>query len=666
MHSVVKLRIFELVSLLLLAIPLARAAFDITPAASQNLFQQLIQAGQQQQQLQQQQLQQQQLQQQQSQQQQLRQQQLQQQQLQQQQQQQQQQQAAQAAEAARVEKIRQSWSTLDPTVRLCVDRRLRVAGQSIDILENRSIPSSDPRVQDLIAGCNSISSQRLIKKISCTVDNMPTLCDEEYVFINFPDTQLNAEQLVTAYMAGRLGEIGTTQVEDPAEKSKRLAAVEVKRKQVIIDQLLSKLAVLAVPENTFSFKNAASLQKTITTSGTGANTTIDQLQRWSAEVDRLVSADKIEDMRLEKIKAEMLERGEINVVGSGTGPNPKAARINSYYDIFLGQLRTMVGDQADADLGNQFRKNAESNIEKFKLTYFTSDTKDNCTTAKQITNCDVNGVFKVSALKADIQKIMDSTIGSGTHDYRFILRYPQSDDETTVFLIAQISSAFINSGYKIISKAGEDEAEAKGAFDFYLNILEVKQDSTQDVGGNFITYNLKARIKLIDNEKDPAKRQDLANVPVVSTKRIIRDPKTPVAARAKELLQLQGNELARTILQEVDSRILTLASKRAEPPAAAAAVVRAQTQYSVHITGISQRERERIRALRDVISKTLKLTAPTSVDPDATDEKAVQINFEDTEKFDPEDLVDALYNTFKDKKTFKVKFDGKNTFIGSM
>ena len=540
---------------------------------AQSLLQQIIQDAQQKEGLRQQQIQQQQWQQQQLQQQQ--------------QEMLQQQQAAQTAKARRAAKVEESWKVVDPYVRLCVDRRLQGAGQSVQMLIKVFVPASDERVQELLQGCNPISYQRLLKKTSCTVEGTPSLCNEEYVFTDFPTTPLTADQLVTAYVGGRAAEVGTTQFEDPQAKTKRLEQVEARRRQAIANSLQAKLASLAVPENTFSFKNASNLQKTIAAGAANPKTKIEQLELWSAEVDRLVEATKNEEMRLEQQKADMLARGEIAVAASGTGANAKVARINAYFDIFLVQLRSMLGEHANSAIGDQFRKTAEGDVDRFRATYFTSDTRDSCSNGKGPVRCDVKGTFKVNVLKVDVQKLMQATLGTDKHSYRFILRYPPSGDETTGFLIAQISAAFINSGYQIISKSAEEEAEAKGDFDFYLNVLEISYDSAQDAGADFITYNLKARVKLINRDNDAAKQEDLANVPVINTKRVPRDPRTPLAARSKELLQIQGNELARTILQEVDSRLLALQGQLPAPPGTAA-TAGAVTQYSVHIAGLAQ------------------------------------------------------------------------------
>ena len=82
------------------------------------------------------------------------------------------------------------------------------------------------------------------------------------------------------------------------------------------------------------------------------------------------------------------------------------------------------------------------------------------------------------------------------------------------------------------------------------------------------------------------------------------------------------------------------------------------------IDGMGQRDRQQIRALRDLI-KT-KLGVETVVDPKGTTDKSVEITFDHDGKFDPEDLVDALYDLYKDRKTFKAQYKGGRSFVGTM
>jgi len=179
----------------------------------------------------------------------------------------------------------------------------------------------------------------------------------------------------------------------------------------------------------------------------------------------------------------------------------------------------------------------------------------------------------------------------------------------------------------------------------------------------FENYILKARIKLLDNKRDPAARQELANIPVINTKRVPRDAATPREVRRNQLLPMQAGELAREIYRSVSDRLLTLASHQSIAPSNAR--VLAPSHYSIRIVGLSQREREKIRALRRAVSKVLSGTE-TRLEPEGTNDKSVEITFEYSSKFDPEDINDAVYDVFKESKTFKIQYEGNNSFVGSL
>uniref|UniRef100_UPI003F9D3F98 hypothetical protein n=1 Tax=Rhodoblastus sp. TaxID=1962975 RepID=UPI003F9D3F98 len=281
--------------------------------------------------------------------------------------------------------------------------------------------------------------------------------------------------------------------------------------------------------------------------------------------------------------------------------------------------------------------------------------------------------FKLGTLKSDVQRIMSATVSAPEKNYRFILGYQETDNEATRYLIDSIRAEFVNSGFKVIARGAEEQAEAQGEFDYYLNILDISYDDGQSdigsVGGAgrsvFENYVLKARIKLLDNKKDSSARQELANVPVLNTKRVPRDVQTPKEVRRSQLLPMQATELARQVYRDISARLLTIATPQAGAPSSGGNI-KLVGQYSVKIVGLTQRDREQIRALRNAVTKVLPGTE-TIVDPDGTNDKSVEIRFEHPDKFDPEDLVDAIYGVFKDhKKTFKVRYEGNNSFAGSL
>jgi hypothetical protein len=590
-------------------------------------------------------------------------------------------QAEQAAENARIAAIKKTWSALDPNVSVCVGKALQSQGQSIELLIKQGVEASNPGLSDVIGRCSAIAAQKLLKRVPCQVDSEQTLCNEEYVFTNNPTVPATADQLATALLGGRTNLIGVVQLEVPEEQAKRAAAAqrravaaEAKRRSDYAEQLIVRLAPLVVATNQQISKQAQALQKTLQSAKNSPKTTNDQLVRWEADVKRLIDAERDEKIRVEKVKAEKLARGEIDIQdivkdpkgGMGTGATARIAKTNAYFDIFLRPLRDQIGDQANGDVGKAFRKNAEADIDKFKAQYFTSDTVEVCKQSNGSFRCEVTrGTFKLGALNTDIKQMMSATVGNDKHDYRFILRYRNTDDEVTKTLIAQISAAFINYGYKIVSKSGEDEAEEQGLVDFYLNILDIKYVESLDNSSKSITYVLSAQLKLLQFNKDPTKRQDLANAPVSNTKQTLRNTSVPLASIKTELLQAQGKELAGMILQNVNERLLTLAKAQTQSVAAVGGSVKAPTQYSVRITGLSQRERDRIRALREAIKKALKDT-PVQVDPDRSGDKVVELTFDQKDKFDPEDLIDVIYDVFKDKKSFKIRYIGNNTFEGQV
>jgi hypothetical protein len=559
----------------------------------------------------------------------------------------------------------QSWRLIDANVKFCVNRLLQQGGESIDMLIAHGMAASDPQLSPSISKCQVISSQNLMRNFDCVLDVGPTRCDEAYVLAGALTTPLTTEQVTTALLSD--DKFGKAPIENPEARNKRLAAVVESRKATIADEGLKKLRSLLNPDNKFNFGKATDLRKQIDDARSNSRTTEQDLEKLNASASDLLQAFNEEAERLRMKKEEMLSRGEAEVSGQGSGASEKAARINAYYDIFEKQLRDLIDGQADGPIGQQFRKNANASFDKFRMDFFTSATKDVCNKTGAVFRCSVDGVFKVGSLKSEVQKFMETANKS----YRFILGYEETDNAPTRFLIDKIRAEFVNSGYIIIAKSGEEEARTKGNFDYYLNILDIEyDDSASDVGSIggaganlFENYILKARVKLLDNKKDPAARQELANVPEINTKRVPRDTAMPRDVRRNQLLPMQANELARQIYRDVSARLLALAN--APGIGANGTSVLAPGQYSIKIVGLTQRDREKIRALRNAVSKVLPGTE-TMEDPNGTNDKSVEIRFEHAGKFDPSDLVDAIYPIFKESKTFKVRYEGNNSFVGSL
>jgi hypothetical protein len=560
---------------------------------------------------------------------------------------------------------RKSWRLIDANVRFCVNRLLQNNGQNIDMLINSGMAASDSKVTAHFSTCQRISSQNLLKNFDCVLDVGPTRCDEAYVLASAPTTPLTTEQVVTALLAN--DDFGKAPIENPDARERRLTAVAESRKMMLADEALRKLKPLLNPTNKIDFAKATQLSKQIEDARNNHKTTMQDMEKLNVAASDLLRANTDEIERIRKWKLVMASHDEAVVSGEGSGPSENAARINAYYDIFDKQLRDLIGGQADGTISQQFRKNANTSFDKFKTDFFTSATKDNCNKTGTAFRCSVDGIFKVGSLKSEFQKIMTDANKS----YRFILGYEETDDAPTRFLIDKIRAEFVNSGYVIIAKSGEEEAEARGEFDYYINILNIEyDDSASDVGSIggggaslFENYRLKARVKLLDNKKDPAARQELTNTTVINTKRVPRDAGTPREVQRDQLLPTQASELAQQIYRDVSSRLLTLANRQSVDRNGAG--VLAPGHYSIKIAGLGQRDREKIRALRTAVSKALSGTE-TRVDPQGTNEKSVEIRFEYSGKFDPEDVNDAIFEVFKESKSFNIRYEGNNSFVGTL
>ena len=581
--------------------------------------------------------------------------------------------AYRAAEEQRVRSIRQTWTALDENVRACVNMKLQQGGQSIDVMVQQGIVATDGRLAKYVGDCGVISSQRLMKGLPCTVEGTQSICNEVFVFTSAPTMSLGPDQLATAVVANRTGEIGTTQMEAPDARAKRVAAAELRRRGQILDAVVAKLGPLVDPSNEFMTKRATALLKSVKAAQTNPKIGMEQITQYATDAERMVAEDREEKLRIERVRNEKLARGEVDFKSVGTGANQKVARTNAYWDFFLRQLRDVAASQADGNIGKDFRAIADKDIVKFKSDFFTSDTTDKCVQAQGGFRCEVQGTFKTAALKAEIQKVMSSAIATGGRKYRFIMRYAEPEDhpsdcgeqkaETTRFLVNQVSAEFSRRGYTIVAKSAEEVAEQKGEFDYYINLLDINHCDSLDANGNFLSITLRAQLKLLDKASDPSKRTELANVPVSNTKRTIRNPQVQLAAVKRESVPIQGAELAGQIVRDVDAKLLTLAQSNAQSPSNVTGAVRSTSQYSLLINGLGQSDRQQIRALRDLIKS--KLGVETTLDSKGTTDKSVEITFDYAEKFDPEDIVDALYDLFKErKKTFKMKYSGNRSFVG--
>lgn len=573
-----------------------------------------------------------------------------------------------------------SWDQLEPIERLCMDRLLIQQGLSVQNLKSKCISADDGRLSEQRSQCSHISRENLQKNISCTVNGangelFHTRCDEQYARTE-PGGQISVlsdNDVVSAFLAGN--EIGKTQVETAAGRKDRLAEEQREREKQRLEQqrreratrllqMLNTLQTLAASDVPNVSRRALELRKAVAFAQEDSKTGDPQIQQLSTRVSDLLEFEKAERARIAKREAS----GEKPFSSTGTGPNRKIAQVEGYYEALLKELRNIIGAQADGRTGKEFHRKAETDFDNFKGTYFTSDTKSDCSSDNAGENragekkrarrsddemtvtCKVEGTLKLTALKLEAEKMITATMNSGGHDYRFILRAADTEDPYAQFIIEQITAAFIESGYKIIAKSAEEEAVNRGEVDFLLIVSELKYSEPQlNTHNSSVLRALTVRFKLIKADKDPSKRLEIANVPVAVTSIMPRVPGQGIGDEKNMQVQQLGKAAANKISQQVNARLLTLPGPSSS------------STYTVHLTGIAQNEREKIRVIRNEITKSLKGT-PTQVDPNDTSN--LVIKFDKEEAYDPEDIVDALYKLFRDNKSFKFRYAGHNEFVG--
>jgi multidrug efflux pump subunit AcrA (membrane-fusion protein) len=125
-------------------------------------------------------------------------------------------------------------------------------------------------------------------------------------------------------------------------------------------------------------------------------------------------------------------------------------------------------------------------------------------------------------------------------------------------------------------------------------------------------------------------------------------------------------KLAGKAAVEISRRVnASLVSFQVDKGAAAAAQQRAasgQTLYLVRLEGVAQRDRDKIKIVRDLIASQVR-GASAQVDPSQSNATRVTLNFSVAGPFDTENLIDALYAQHKHISSFEAAYGGNNEFI---
>jgi len=355
----------------------------------------------------------------------------------------------------------------------------------------------------------------------------------------------------------------------------------------------------------------------------------------------------------------------------GNGKLEKEATVEAYYKGFSNVLRQLAGAQAESEIGQKFRDDLERDFNTFKRRYFTTDTMHNCRTLDRTNKlipdndkktpvatytCRADGTIKMLALKQDFEREMKSKERTLSNSLTFVLSTAETKDPSAPYVADKLASAFIGSGYKVLSQSGEEEAILEGKVDFSLAISAIEfAEFSYSSNEQLLTGALTIRFKLFDIKN----KTQVGSVPV-TVKQSMRGANTD-SVRV-ELREKLASAAAQDVGRQTASRVMNVQVSREADAKADARAASGQKQYLVRVVGISPRDRKALADLRAAIKAAVPDALP-EVNTNESNDSLVTLNFATgNAKLDPEDVLDKLFDAYKANKTFDAKYKGNNEF----
>ena len=96
----------------------------------------------------------------------------------------------------------------------------------------------------------------------------------------------------------------------------------------------------------------------------------------------------------------------VPVRGTAIAETEAKATRDAYYSILSRALTRVAGNQAEGEIGAQFRRDFDRDFDGFRSRYFTPETDHRCVLQQNGRHlCEVSGTLKIAALQTDLQKI---------------------------------------------------------------------------------------------------------------------------------------------------------------------------------------------------------------------------------------------------------------------
>jgi hypothetical protein len=233
------------------------------------------------------------------------------------------------------------------------------------------------------------------------------------------------------------------------------------------------------------------------------------------------------------------------------------------------------------------------------------------------------------------------------------------------YVVDKLTSSFLGAGFKVLSGSAVDDALANKKIDFSLAIVDMqytpanwdKDNKFWDPIEKRASGTLIVRFKLFDLKGGT----QVASVPVTISDKM---PGANIQDVADPLRDKLATAAAVEIGRQVSAAVVTFQTSREKDLAATERSENGEKQYILRVDGVTTRDRDKLKALREVI-KSIVATATPEVDTSASNATSTTITFSTPGKLDTEDMLDALFAANKSEKNFNAKYAGNNEFIVS-
>lgn len=341
---------------------------------------------------------------------------------------------------------------------------------------------------------------------------------------------------------------------------------------------------------------------------------------------------------------------------SGVAATEQQAVVEAYYQGLVRELARFAGAQAEGEVGQQFRRDFERDFTNFRRRYFTPDTDHRCIPKGDRVTCEVEGTIKVLALQTDFTKVMKNTERTLSNSLTFVLSAANAANNKAPVVVDKLTAVFLDAGNKVLSGSAINKAIAEHKVDFALAVSEMSFSPVQfDPAEQKAHGSLTVRFKLNDLKGGT----QVASVPVTVSD-TVNGPSLEVV-RDDLAFKLAG-KAAVEIGRQVNGALVSFQVNRQENQAAAERVATGGHMYLVRLEGVAQRDRDKIRVVRETISARIPDGAP-QVDPSQSTPTRVTLTFSTSSKLNPDDLIDALYAAHSSINTFEATYAGNNEFL---